>query len=85
LHFPNFSDFPALFDLMRDLELTTCFLFQLKMLLQVIFCLQVVLKTGQRVSGSGTYSLVMERRLENNHVPDAVTPTWQTGKDYLKL
>jgi hypothetical protein len=27
----------------------------------------------------------MERRLENNHVPDAVAPTWQTGKDYSKL
>jgi len=27
----------------------------------------------------------MERRLENNHVLDAVAPTWQTGKDYSKL
>jgi len=27
----------------------------------------------------------MERRLENNHVPDAVAPTWQTGKVYSKL
>jgi hypothetical protein len=27
----------------------------------------------------------MERRLGNFHVPDAVEPTWQTGKDYSKL
>jgi len=27
----------------------------------------------------------MDRRLENNHVPDAVAQTWQTGKDYSKL
>jgi len=27
----------------------------------------------------------MEGRLGNFHVPDAVAPTWQTGKDYSEL
>jgi hypothetical protein len=26
----------------------------------------------------------MERRLENNHVPDAIVPSWQTGINYPK-